>query len=318
VLKLCLAYFISLLSSCSVMFNTLDLGVLLRVNEEEKMIAGSPNTREKYLIIGIKGNIVSMENSGSGVVSPDNFIRLMYALTKKKNLKGIILNIDSPGGSAAASEEIFQQIYSFKKRTNLPVIAYVSGIAASGGYYLALAADRIYANQNAVIGSIGVISIFFSIEKLIKETFKAEVVTIKSGQLKDSGSIFRQMTEREKTYWNRLVQHYFNNFLRHVKQRRELSKSSLETIKDGRVFHPEEAQRIGLIDKILPFPKLLEEIQKGETSPVKFLQYQPASTSPSLFRLEQGGTHLSVSSILGFPLSSLPSIRGRILFYANQ
>jgi protease IV len=183
-------------------------------------------------------------------ITPDLFSIYFDQLNKMKDLAGVVFEINSPGGSAAASEEILAQINEFKKNKHVPVVFYVCEMAGSGGYYIAQSGDRIIANPNAIIGSIGVISVFPQAHKLLKNKLDLDFVTVKSGKFKDFGSFLRDMTKEEVDYWQSLVMMYYDHFVDVVASGRHLDKAAVKMLADGRLFHPDYAKNKKLVDGV--------------------------------------------------------------------
>lgn len=191
-------------------------------------------------------------NNKVGVVKVEGFIgdahdvvEQLNQFAKDDNVKAIILRIDSPGGGVAPSQEIHSAIVDVKK--NKKVVASMGAIAASGGYMIACAADKIVANPGTVTGSISAIMHFANAEELLKKVgLKSSVV--KSGKFKDIGSPVREMTSEEKELLQELVDDIYDQFLDMVAQSRNIPKKNLENIADGRVFTGRQAFKLGLVD----------------------------------------------------------------------
>jgi len=191
-------------------------------------------------------------NNKVGVVKIEGFIgdahdvvEQLNQFAKDDNVKAIILRIDSPGGGVAPSQEIHSAIVDVKKKKK--VVASMGAIAASGGYMIACAADKIVANPGTVTGSISAIMHFANAEELLKKVgLKSSVV--KSGKFKDIGSPVREMTSEEKELLQELVDDIYDQFLDMVAQSRNIPKKNLENIADGRVFTGRQAFKLGLVD----------------------------------------------------------------------
>lgn len=167
-----------------------------------------------------------------------------------KKVKALILRIDSPGGFVTACDIVHSELKRFKKDRGLPVVAIMMSAAASGGYYVATAADRIIAHPTTATGSIGVIYHGISLEGLMDKV-GVEEKAIKTGEKKDMGSIFRGMTDKEKEVVQGIVNSHFQRFLEVIREgRKGISDETLKDVSDGRVLTAGEALRLGLIDKI--------------------------------------------------------------------
>ena len=144
------------------------------------------------------------------IISSKKIIEDLNQLEEKEDIASIVLRIDSPGGSIAPTEEIYEKIKKVKKIK--PVIASVGNVAASGGYYIAVAADSIFANKGSILGSIGVI-ISYPIMKDLFDKVGIDVETIKSGNLKDSGSFSRNPTPQDKIFFEKLILNMYDQFI---------------------------------------------------------------------------------------------------------
>jgi protease-4 len=199
---------------------------------------------KRTLSWGDRVGIVPLE----GVIRNSQEIsRQIDAYGKDSSVKAIVIRIDSPGGGVSASQEIHDAILAVRKKKK--VVASMGAIAASGGYMVACAADRIVANPGTVTGSISAIMHFANAEELLKKIgLKSSV--IKSGQFKDIGSPTRPMTEQEKALIQSLIDDTYDQFLDIVVQGRRINKDDLRKLADGRLFTGRQAQKLGLVDEL--------------------------------------------------------------------
>lgn len=173
--------------------------------------------------------------------------RKLKKLAKKKEVKAIVININSPGGSVGAVQELYTTILRVKREHKKPIVAHLGDVAASGGYYLAITCDKIVAHPGSLVGSIGVIFNTANIEGLLgKIGVKSRV--IKSGKMKDIGSMSRPMTQEEKKLLQDLIDNSYAQFLNAVVKGRQLPEEKVRPLADGRIFTGEQAQANGLID----------------------------------------------------------------------
>lgn len=168
-----------------------------------------------------------------------------------RRVEAIIVRIDSPGGAIVPSQEIYSAIMRLREETDKPIVASMAGLAASGGYYIAAACDRIVANPGTITGSIGVIAQWLNYEGVL-EWARITPVTITSGTMKDVGSPFREMSPEEREYFQSLLGAMHEQFIDAVHQARSdtLSRDQLVEIADGRVYTGEQAVEIGLVDDL--------------------------------------------------------------------
>jgi protease-4 len=164
------------------------------------------------------------------------------------SIPAVVLHIDSPGGGAAASQEIHEEIGKLREKGK-KVIASMGSVAASGGYYIACAADTIVANPATLTGSIGVIFQFAVFEELFKKVgVKYEVV--KRGEIKDIGSMDRSMTERERKSLQSVVDDTYDQFVDVIVAGRDLERDQVLKIADGSIFTGSQARELGLVDEL--------------------------------------------------------------------
>ena len=164
-------------------------------------------------------------------------------------VRAVVVRINSPGGGVAASQELYEALRAFRSQSRKKVVVSMASVAASGGYYVACGADRIFANPGTVTGSIGVIAEWFNYGDLLRWA-KMESIVIKSGALKDAGSPTRPLTEAEKVYFQGLIDNMYNQFVSAVATSRKMNTEAVRKLADGRVYTGQEAKTNGLVDDI--------------------------------------------------------------------
>jgi protease-4 len=164
------------------------------------------------------------------------------------SIKAIVLRIDSPGGGVVVSQEIYNAVKNARKEGK-KVVASMGTVAASGGYYVAAAADKIVANPGTLTGSIGVKMEFASIEKLL-EKIGVRGMVVKAGEYKDMGSPFRDMTEQEKKLLQGVIDDVHSQFIEAVAEGRNLQAAEVRAIADGRIFTGRQALELKLVDQL--------------------------------------------------------------------
>ena len=249
------------ISGCSPHFHLDFLGT---ENMVEVILQDSP-AKEKILMIDISGIISSTLNIGFLEREGDVVSRIYYRLQKAaedKYVKGVILRLDTPGGEVTASDILYNEILKFKKKKNIPVISLAMGVAASGGYYIAAASDYIIAHPSTITGSIGVISVFPNVAKLIS-FFGVEMNVIKSGEMKDAGSSFREMSEKDRQLYQDIIDEFYEGFLDAVMSSRKehLSREDLRKLADGRVYTAKQALALNLIDEVGYMDTAIKKVQ---------------------------------------------------------
>ncbi len=205
------------------------------------------------------GDIGVVEIKGA-IKSSDSLVSWINRLRKMSGVKGILLRIDSPGGAVAPTQEILEALKKVKK-SGKPIVASLGNVAASGGYYVSLAADKIVANPGTVTGSIGVIAEFPVVYDFLKK-HGIEFEIIKTGPFKDTGTPFRKMKPEERKLFRDVLMDVYDQFVQEVASARKMSIDSVKKVADGRVFTGRMALKIGLIDTLGSFDDAVEILKK--------------------------------------------------------
>ena len=206
----------------------------------------------KILVIPIKGKISNSTSKGLIFTKPSMIQEVVSQLKlaeKDKGIKAVILKIDSPGGTVTASDILYHEIVAFKKRTGLKLVAAMMDVAASGGYYIAMPADFIFAHPTTITGSIGVIFIQPKVNSLM-EKIGVSVDITKSGKNKDMGSPYRGTTNGEQKIFQELTDELGKRFISLVTLHRKLDKNEQAQISTAQIYLAPKALELGLIDKI--------------------------------------------------------------------
>src|SRR5919198_1140364 len=177
------------------------------------------------------------------------------------SVKAILLNIDSPGGGVAVSQEIYAEIRRLREKKDKIVVAYLSSTGASGAYYVACAANKIVANPETIVGSIGVIAEWVNYADLLQWAKLKEIV-FKTGEFKDTGSPTRALTDNEKKYFQGLIDDMYVQFVEAVASGRKLDLQEVRSLADGRVFTGRDAKERKLIDEIGNFQDAVDHTAK--------------------------------------------------------
>ena len=243
---------------------------------------------DKIALIEVEGMLINARTGGF-LQPTENKVSLFKEQLNRaaadKNVKAVVLRVNSPGGTVTASDTMYELLTRFRERTKKPIIASLQEVAASGGYYVACAADEIVASPTSVVGSIGVIVNTFDASRgLDKLGIRSEA--IKSGPLKDMGSPFKAMTADERSVMQGMVDEYYARFLSVVREHRNLAteeKARMAT--DGRVFSGKQALEVGLVDQV----GLLEDAiklarQTGKAPGARAIMYKrPYGFSGSIY-----------------------------------
>lgn len=216
----------------------------------ESVVEGSGE--EKILIIPVFGVISSKSEKGF-LGAKASLVQETLAQFKKAAsdpaVKAVVLKVDSPGGTVTASDILYHEIKKFREATGKPVVVSFLNIGASGAYYLALPADKIFAHPTSVVGSVGVIFIRPKVYELMGK-IGIDVSVSKSGEKKDLGSPFKKTSKEELAFSQNLTDRLAGRFFSLVNQNRQLTPEAFEEIKTAGVYLPEKALELGLIDAI--------------------------------------------------------------------
>jgi protease IV len=232
-----------------------------------------------------------------GVISDSrDFVDQLKDYGSRSGVKSIVIRIDSPGGGVAASQEIYEAIKKFRADTKKKVVVSMASTAASGGYYIACAADKIFANPGTITGSIGVIAQWYDYSDLLRWA-KMQSVVIKSGALKDAGSGSRPLTEEEKVYFQSLINNMYGQFVAAVAGSRNMKAEEVRKLADGRVYTGQEAKANHLVDEIGTFQDAVDAAAKmaGIQGEPKLLS--PTKKSFSLLDLVMGDTGAALKTL---------------------
>jgi len=200
---------------------------------------------EKIGVISVEGTISASQTVTSQLVK----------YRKDKAIKAIILKINSPGGTIAPTQEIYREIQ--KTIPVKKVVAAMGTVAASGGYYIAAAANKIVANPGTITGSIGVIMEFVRVEELLNK-IGVDLEIMKSGEFKDIGSPDRKLTKREREILDAMIMDMQKQFVEAIVRGRSLSLDKVQAIADGRIFSGAQAKELGLVDFLGNFQDAVE------------------------------------------------------------
>jgi protease-4 len=199
-------------------------------------------------LAAVGGGKVALVKIEGLLVTPEHVVEELHDYAEDASIKAIVLRIDSPGGGVVASQEIFNAVKNAKKEGK-KVVASMGSVAASGGYYVAAAADKIVANPGTLTGSIGVKMEFASVEKLL-EKIGVKGMVVKAGEYKDIGSPFRDMTEQEQKLLQGVIDDVHSQFIEAVAEGRGLPATDVKAIADGRIFTGRQALALKLVDEM--------------------------------------------------------------------
>ncbi|MGY8780559.1 MAG: signal peptide peptidase SppA [Fidelibacterota bacterium] len=257
-----------------------------------------------YSIEG-SGKKVGIINIIGPIVSAESTVKQLEKFRIRKDISAIILRIDSPGGLVAPTQEIYEKVKSV--RDDKPIISSMGTVAASGGYYIAVAADTIMANPGTIVGSIGVIMNYPVMTGLLDKvgvTFE----TVKSGNLKDVGSYSRNVTATDRAHLNEMVADMYQQFVGAVSVSRGMTNEDVIPLADGRVFTGLQSKKLGLIDVIGTYEDAITLAGSMGNISGKPKTVQKQKKRPSLLDWFSGNLGQTVSSWF----DKLPAYRWRM------
>lgn len=299
-------FIFSIIANIILFFAVAIMGVMIagkgRINLMEETLLSGPATT-KIAVINLEG-----------VINPDTELAVkdqILSAQRDPAVKAMILKISSPGGMVSSSDNIHHYITRYKENTGKPVICYMDGLAASGGYYAAVACDKIIASPTTITGSIGVIMGHMDISQLMQEKLGITPSTIKSGEKKDWPSMFRELSQREKIYLNnKIIEPAYQRFVELIDNGREnLDMDQILNLADGSIYFANEAKEFGLIDDTGYFEVAIDAaLEMSGLQKARLIQYQKPFSFSDILQAKN-------DSILNFSNSSIHEMLTPKLMY---
>jgi protease-4 len=228
------------------LFRQMSINSYAKMPEVMKASRGDVNSENKIAVVYAEGNIVDGEGLG-GEIGGDNLAKKLRELRMDEDVKAVVLRVNSPGGSATASEIIGREVELLQAQK--PVIVSMGNFAASGGYWISMAASQIFAESNTITGSIGVFGVLFNVQDIANENGITWDV-VKTGRYADINTVSRPKTPEELARLQKVVDAIYERFLSKVSESRKLPKARVAEIAQGRVWSGLQAKEIGLVDQI--------------------------------------------------------------------
>ena len=225
--------------------------------------------------------------------------------------KGILLYVDSPGGTVYESEELYQKLKEYKETTKRPIWDYMAHYAASGGYMVSMASDKIYANSNTTTGSIGVIMSGYDMSGLY-EKLGIRYVSITSGKNKDSS----KFTDEQIAIYQDQINEAYEKFVNIVADGRDMSVEDVKKLADGRTYTAKQAKNNGLIDEISLYPDMKDAMSKKLGTSTFYEMESDEGLLQSLFSKAESLVPKSEAQVLTETAKSVES--GVPMYYAEQ
>lgn len=227
---------------------------------------------------------------------------------------GIVLKINSPGGTVYEADELYLKLMDYKKRTKRPVWVYMENEACSGGYYVAMAGDQVYANRNTWTGSIGVIMTTYNL-KGFYDKLGIKEINIASGKNKAMGSMGQEMTAEQKEIMQGLVDNAYEQFVSIVAKGRGMDAGAVKKLADGRVYDAGQAKRLKLIDEVAGYEEFKKAL-KDKLGKKDISMYEPEQETDAFSNLMMKFRQLKPKSETELVTEKLEK-NGGLMYYAK-
>lgn len=241
--------------------NEVDVNRMLEdflATEGQELVLQGTDKENRIAVVPIKG-VIASENTK--ILQEESTVNQLDRILEDQSVRGLILEIDSPGGTVYESARIWEKIKEIQETREIPIYSSMGSVAASGGYYVAAPSDKIFAAEETITGSIGVIADYINIAELeAKLGIKHEV--IKSGDYKDIGSMSREMSEEERQINQDQVDEFFSKFIQVIVDGRSLTEEEVRSLADGRVYTGKQGLENGLIDELGYYEDALQMLIK--------------------------------------------------------
>ena len=289
----------------------------------QEQVLDKGKTEDKVLILSIDGTLSDSPKRGLLSQAPSLLDSVMMQLKKAeedKKIKAVVLKINSPGGGVTVSDILYHELLSFKERTHKTLYVQMMNVAASGGVYIAMAADHIQAHASTITGSVGVISINADLSGTM-DKIGAAVNVYKTGDNKDMGSPFRPATKSDQTVFQNMVDGMAKNFYEVVKTQRKLTDEQMAELKTARIFTGKDAIEAGLVDSLGYLSDATEQACKlAKAKDCKIVSYRfktnPNATSYSPSMSLQGD--VQPVQLLNIPLLEQAKLKAGIYYLYLQ
>lgn len=253
----------------------------------EEVVEGD-NVNNKIAIFDVEGTILDTGDQTSilndSTYNHRSFLKKLDMAAEDNQIKGVILRINSPGGGVLESAEVYDKILEVKA-AGKPVYVSMGSMAASGGYYISAPADKIFASNETLTGSLGVIMHGYNYEKLA-EKYGVQFETIKSGPYKDIMSPTREMTAQERKILQSMVNNMYNEFVRVIAEGRGMSEKEVRKLADGRVYDGRQAKQVNLVDEIGRLDDVIASMKKDlNIKDAQVIRYTDTTSLNSLLNM---------------------------------
>ena len=253
------------------------------VTWDEQYISGEGDQKIAVLpVVGVIGDEGGGVLSAGGGATPETLNSQLMQAADDPGVRAIVLEVNSPGGGVVASDQMYRDILDFKVESKKPVVVAMGDTAASGGYYISMAADHIVANPSTLTGSLGVILSYLNYEEAARKLGLEEVV-IKSGPYKDIGSPTRDLTPQERRILQSLINDSYNQFVDVIEAGRKMPEQRVRQLANGTIYSGKQADELGLVDSLGDLDNAAEEARRrANLSEATVVRYEQ---DPGLFDL---------------------------------
>lgn len=290
------------------------------VLEESLLEAGDSSKR--IVVLSVDGTILTGQTSsltGDSGYNHELFLQQLEQVLVDDTIKAIVLSVNSPGGGTYESAQIKDKLVAIQQTTDKPIYVSMGSMAASGGYYISASAEKIFASEETLTGSIGVIMSGMNFSELL-EKIGVDDTTIKSGEFKDIGSSTRAMSEGDTEILQEMVDTSYDRFVEVIVEGRGMPEGEVRNLADGRIYDGAQAVENGLIDEIGYQEDAIKAIQKDyELEDAEIFSYQtPALSFSSLFSAKVSGlfqTNETMKSDLVKLMSALGTVDSPKMMY---
>ena len=236
-----------------------------------KNFSAPKSTKNPYISVIYITGVISEENK---TYNQKWLLRQIKNAKNNKNNRGILLKIDSPGGTVYESDEAYLALMDYKKSTKRPIYAYFGSLAASGGYYIACASDKIFANRNTLTGSIGVIAGQSVDATGLLEKLGVKMTTITAGRNKNMGNYNSVLTEEQRAIMQSIADEAYEQFTGIVADSRKMPIEKVKSLADGRIYTANQAKENGLIDEVCQFEEAKNAIRADFEEEISFSSHK--------------------------------------------
>lgn len=266
------------------------------------MLSTNSLSGDAVAIVYIEGTLGASPLSGGTALNSEQIINTLQRANAMPNVKAIVLRINSPGGAAVTADEIYRAI----KRIDKPVVVSMGNVAASGGYYIACAADEIVANPATLTGSIGVYSQLLNAADLL-EKLGIEAIIIRSGEMKAAGNPFEHPTQDEIAIEQAIVDEIYAMFVDVVSENRGLPRETVEELADGRAYTGKQALQLGLVDRLGDLEDAIQRAADlaGITGTPAVIPFRPTPSFLDILLGAQQNTTLTLEDLLALEVPTL-------------